>query len=289
MTARTGWTVRPASESDRPLIHQLIERGGRLHQHLDWTGPFELIGSPPFMLALKDGSPLGCLACPLEPAAPAWVRLFAVAEDAYLNHAWETLWERSQSYLVEAAAPGAAVLCLSNWVRPLAEGVGFRPAGSIVFLEWRGGPLDAPDPQSGIIREMEDTDFQMVLQVDNQAFDFLWTMSAETLFRAYAQANYVTVLELEGRIVGYQLSTSSVYGAHLARLAVTPQAQGKGVGTALVQDLLQRFRQTGVSRITVNTQADNLASLALYRRLGFESTDHTYPILLNELDGDRQG
>jgi ribosomal protein S18 acetylase RimI-like enzyme len=59
-------------------------------------------------------------------------------------------------------------------------------------------------------------------------------------------------------------------------LAVRPDAQGRGLGTALVGDLIDRILNSGGSRLTVNTQADNAASLALYHKLGFRLTGEQF-------------
>jgi ribosomal protein S18 acetylase RimI-like enzyme len=80
-------------------------------------------------------------------------------------------------------------------------------------------------------------------------------------------------------VVGYQISTGSSAGAHLARLAVRKDAQGLGLGRALVGDLVHQMRKRNVDLITVNTQADNSASLALYQQLGFIRTGEEFPVL----------
>ncbi len=64
----------------------------------------------------------------------------------------------------------------------------------------------------------------------------------------------------------------------MARLAVLPEEQGHGVGAALVADLILHMQEAGGSKVTVNTQADNAASLALYGRLGFRRTGERYPV-----------
>ena len=81
-------------------------------------------------------------------------------------------------------------------------------------------------------------------------------------------------------IVGYQLSTKSPLGTHLARLGVMPEAQGRGVGSALVSHLIQSFGAGQLSRLSVNTQADNTASLALYQKLGFIRTGEQLPVFV---------
>jgi ribosomal protein S18 acetylase RimI-like enzyme len=86
------------------------------------------------------------------------------------------------------------------------------------------------------------------------------------------------VAEDETGIIGYQISTTSAMGGHLARLAVLPAYQGRRIGYALLNDLLRQFVYRGIFRVTVNTQSDNLASLKLYEKAGFERTGERYPV-----------
>jgi ribosomal protein S18 acetylase RimI-like enzyme len=67
-------------------------------------------------------------------------------------------------------------------------------------------------------------------------------------------------------------------GGHLARLAVLPDFQCRGIGYCLLYDLLSQFYRRGARSVTVNTQNDNLASIAVYEKIGFRATGETYPI-----------
>jgi ribosomal protein S18 acetylase RimI-like enzyme len=69
------------------------------------------------------------------------------------------------------------------------------------------------------------------------------------------------------------MSTSTFDSAHLARLAVDPRWQHRGVGHRLVEDMLETLSAIGVSSYSVNTQASNHQSLSLYHSLGFERED----------------
>ena len=111
-----------------------------------------------------------------------------------------------------------------------------------------------------------------------RSFVPLWQNSPEALKLAFRQSALATVVEDKGIIVGYQISTSTPIGGHIARLAVHPQVQRKGVGYALLHDLLTVFTRRGARKITVNTQKDNLISLSLYKKAGFQLTGEEYPI-----------
>ena len=52
-------------------------------------------------------------------------------------------------------------------------------------------------------------------------------------------------------------------------LAVAPTAQGRGVGRALVELAVERFRSDGSSAIALSSLQDMTAAHALYERLGF--------------------
>jgi ribosomal protein S18 acetylase RimI-like enzyme len=94
------------------------------------------------------------------------------------------------------------------------------------------------------------------------------------------QCASATVAEDDSGLIGYQLSTRNPLGAHLARLGVRPEAQGRGVGAALVSQLLHEFNVEQLGRLSVNTQADNTASLSLYKKIGFVRTGEHFPVFV---------
>ena len=57
-------------------------------------------------------------------------------------------------------------------------------------------------------------------------------------------------------------------------LAVSPRAQGTGVGEALVRLALDRFREEGATAVVLSSLAEMAAAHRLYERLGFVRTPH---------------
>ena len=132
---------------------------------------------------------------------------------------------------------------------------------------------------------MQKADIPTIASVDLAAFGNFWHNTVDALQRAYSQSLHATVAENESGVIGYQISTGNPFGAHLARLGVQPEAQGRGVGRALVDDLLRYLSADRIDKLSVNTQSDNHASLALYEKMGFVRTGEYFPVLVHAVDG----
>ena len=271
--------VRPASQSDQRQLANLMHFSPFIHRHLDWRYPLDWIGTSPFYVLEAQGQISAALDCTPDPPQVAWVRLFINSGKIPLQESWQALWEMIRSDLAHDNKVIMAAIVLQDWFPGLLLASGFSTHQSIVMLE-RGGNthVEAGLPAGFIIRSMQPMDLPAVAEVDASAFDLLWQNSLASLELAYPQAVFPTVVEAGGRVVGYQISTRNPLGAHLARLAVNPSLQGKGLGRALVADLIEQTGQHGMPHLTVNTQSDNFTSLALYNSLGFKETGERFPV-----------
>ena len=271
--------ARPAGLQDRQAISSLVFYENHAHRHLDWRHPLDWLGSPYFWLMEEDGRALAALACPPDPPGIAWVRLFAFGGQVSAVEAWSSLWELARGEIARRGGAQVGVIAMQGWMRELLARTEFDRLQSVVMLEWKGRPVLGPSLPTGVsLRPLAESDLPAAEQVDAEAFDPLWHISLDNLRRAFSQAIVATVIESQGRLLGYQLSTGKPLGAHLARLAVRKEAQGFGLGAALVADLLGQMRRRGAGLITVNTQNDNHASLAVYRKMGFLRTGEEYPV-----------
>ena len=122
------------------------------------------------------------------------------------------------------------------------------------------------------------SDLPAVADVDAAAFAPLWQNSLPTLEHAFAAAGMAAVAESGGDVIAYQMTTLHNSNAHLARLAVRPTEQRRRVGYALVREMLAGVAAHELGRVTVNTQSDNDASLALYSQFGFHVTGEQYAV-----------
>lgn len=77
------------------------------------------------------------------------------------------------------------------------------------------------------------------------------------------------VVQDENRIIAYGQVTQWGREAEISELIVLEAYRGYGVGTAMIQYLVNVARQIPVWRIAIGVMADNPRALALYERLGF--------------------
>lgn len=274
--------VRPADTRDHQQLSNLIFFESRLHRHLDWRSPLEWLGAPFYWALEEDGQITAALACPTERDQIAWVRLFVYTGRWSAESAWNLIWAAARQEIAQAGGARVAAIAIQPWFQDVLAGSDFENRQQIVMLEWRYQPSFAstgPRGPDGIrIRRMTEADLPDVEQTDAASFEPLWQNPLETIRKAFGQALYATVAENEHGILGYQLSTGGGQRAHLARLAVHPAVQGQGAGRALLSDLFRYITYAGISRLSVNTQSDNQASLNLYQRMGFVRTGEEYPV-----------
>ena len=275
--------VRPAEEADYTALSRFLNSSIHLHRHLDWRDSLEWLSRQPFLLMEEDDRITAALSCVAEPEEVAWVRLFAAALRSSPDRAWSKLFEPALETLRSTANPPAIVsLVLREWYEDMLKRKGFTHHQDIIVFLFDQDPPPAPkiDP-SFKIREMGEKDLHAVAEVDHLAFEPIWRLSLADLGFAQARSSYCTVLEIEGRVIGYTMSSSTGMYAHLARLAVHPDFLGQRLGYGLVQDLLDHFI-SGLNYwgVTLNTQHDNHASLALYHKVGFRETGERFPVYM---------
>jgi [ribosomal protein S18]-alanine N-acetyltransferase len=277
-----GMQVRRATAQDHDQIANLTLYENNNHRHLDWHSPLEWIGSPNYWVLEKDGSIVAALACPEDPPHVAWIRFFGYDRDFPGYQAWSSLWVAAYNEIKCAKThTTVAAIVVKQWFQTFLLSSGFEIKQNIILLELKSDDIRLfPIPQGIRIRPMQDTDIPIVVKVDLDAFGQFWHNTADALQLAYSQCANATIAEDDSGVIGYQLSTKNPLGAHLARLGVRPDAQGRGVGSALVSDLIQSLGASRISRLSVNTQADNAASLSLYKRMGFIFTGEHFPVLV---------
>jgi ribosomal protein S18 acetylase RimI-like enzyme len=263
---------------DSELVAQLLMSAEWRHQHMEWSSPLDLLSLEPFLMLLCDEEPAALLACPMDPPQVAWLRVFAVSPGRVSRRAWEVLWPEAAARVFRTGADTAAAIPIETWLVPLLVHAGFQLTNSVVFFEWQGEEPACSSGPGVRIRPMRGDELPRIAELDSRAFSRIWRHSLSALCAALPKCQLATVLEIDGDLAGYQMSTVSAFGGHLARLAVDPEQQGRGLAKTLVADVLRHLGRRGIERMTVNTQADNVASQCVYRSLGFRESGPQYPV-----------
>lgn len=274
-----NFTIRTAQSNDSLSIGTLLNYKDRVHRHLDWRSPIDLLGEQPYFVLESDFSILAALACPEDPPEIAWIRFFGSLPGIPMKTAWHNLFDAAVNAF-EIKPKMIVSVAVQSWYLQLLNEMGFSLYQTIVVLFTNIPPLTEPDQKSDLkITPMQENELAQVVLVDHTAFEPIWRYSLNDLRSAFHNSAYATVVRFQNRIVGYQISSATVLSAHLARLAVSPDFQGRKIGAILANDMIQHFNTHGIGTITVNTQSDNSASLRLYKRLGFIETGEQFPVL----------
>jgi ribosomal protein S18 acetylase RimI-like enzyme len=277
---RSEFSIRKATKQDYQVLSLFIGGSEYVHRHLDWRASLDWLGCDPYLILKKNEGIQAVLACPPDPPGIAWIRLFAVSLSSIKpSLAWDILFTGGKQILEPDFPITFAALGFQDWLIDLLIENNFSHHQDIVVLEWAGNlPGKLSLPKGMVLRPMVQADLAAVQILDELAFDQLWQNSMDDLTLALSQAAYATVLEVESRIIAYQISTPTSFGAHLARLAVLPDFQRQHIGSMMVRNLQEYFRDKGFATVSVNTQDDNQASLALYQRMGFHLIGESFPV-----------
>lgn len=279
--------IREAENEDIPAITEFLKRNLVLHRHLDWRKPKEWIGHSPFLMLEKDARLQALLVCPPDPENVYWIRILASLFTVPIEESYQTLFPIALEKIRDSDKKHVITsIAYQGWMQSLLSRNGWKICQQVVQLRWKRGitsRIPKNCSEGFLIRSMYLPDLPSVALIDKACFDFLWQHSEDALRRAYEQSTYCTVAEKGGILVGYQITTLQRNRAHIARLAVLPEFQRLRIGFCLVADVINRFRKPWMREISVNTQQDNFKSLSLYKKIGFELTDESFPIFIYEL------
>lgn len=271
--------IRQADHNDISAITDFVDKAFLVHRNLDWRPLMEWVDQRPFLLRFTNDKLTSLFSCAPDPVGIAWIHAFIVDQwNGQIDSIWHSLLEPALAFLTENQIQLFTV-SLSEWYTRLLKSTGFTLFQNIVVLYWNKVlPSVASTPPEVLIRPMQPGDLEGVAEVDRQVFESAWVISRQSLQLAYIQSDHASVAEVDNRIIGYELSTANHLSSHLTRLAVLPAYTRQNIGFALANQMLEYYARRGIWHITVNTQDNNLASLSLYKKLGFHRTSEFFPV-----------
>lgn len=119
------------------------------------------------------------------------------------------------------------------------------------------------------IREARKEDLKKVFEIELKCFPDPYPIDLlKKLLSTYPEA--FLVAEFKGKIVGYIIAGirwPSI--GHVLAIAVDPDYRNRGIGSALMKEIFNRFRRRGVNLVRLEVRKSNTAAIKFYRTLGF--------------------
>ncbi len=118
------------------------------------------------------------------------------------------------------------------------------------------------------MREMARSDVEAVLAIEQAVQRFPWTYGN---FIDALNSGYLCCVEEtdSGEICGYAILRMLVDEAELLTIGVAAVRQRKGLGRAMLGEMLELVRNMCMKRIFLEVRSSNVAAIALYRNTGF--------------------
>ena len=118
------------------------------------------------------------------------------------------------------------------------------------------------------IRDARPSDLDRLEELERQCFSVPWTR--EQLENQLPDAQHVFLVAIEdGRVLGYVGMMEVLDEGYISNVAAAPEARRRGIGRALVSELLDRAETLSLSFVTLEVREHNEAAIALYAGLGF--------------------
>jgi ribosomal protein S18 acetylase RimI-like enzyme len=215
-----------------------------------------------------------------DPPPAAWVRLAALAGREPDVGILAALLDILRPHLRAQGAHILGWLISPEWQSAWLDELGFEPVNWLTTYVKRDERLPAFEAPRMVIRPAQAADLAELARLEAGAFDPLWRHSEGGLAGALNHARTFDVAERDGQLVAFQYSVEGfdATSIHLVRITVRREAQGQGVGSALLAHALQTDWRMGYERVTLNTQLDNHNSRRLYRKFGFREIGEEVPV-----------
>ncbi len=123
-----------------------------------------------------------------------------------------------------------------------------------------------------LIRDFQlvDTDGIVEILKLNSQYGFPEVDGSEAMKRVKAcSAAVFLVCEVEGKVVGVVRGNYDGSRAIIHQLSVHPAYQRRGIGTALVKEIVKRFRQMGAPTVSATVIEEGLP---FWQKIGFRKT-----------------
>ncbi|WP_164670262.1 ribosomal protein S18-alanine N-acetyltransferase [Virgibacillus doumboii] len=119
-----------------------------------------------------------------------------------------------------------------------------------------------------VIREMDFSDLDGVMQVEQASFTSPWPREIITQELMHNQHAHYYVMELDGNIVGYSGVWLVLDDAQITNIAVMPSFRGHKLGEKLFLYTIEQVMKLGAKRLSLEVRVSNVVAQRMYRKFG---------------------
>lgn len=119
------------------------------------------------------------------------------------------------------------------------------------------------------IHDVRREDLDAITEMERVSFSDPWTRGMFASHLTTADGNIFLVADDNGRIVGYAMSRTVIDESELLNIAVTAERRGQGIGTELLNAVIERCRRAGAFDMWLEVRTSNTGARALYASHGF--------------------
>lgn len=121
------------------------------------------------------------------------------------------------------------------------------------------------------LRDMTETDVPAVEALERRLFPVdAWPLQMFFDELSQPETRRYVVGQVEGQIVAYAGLMCIEPIADVQTIAVVPEFEGKGIGSAILTELIEEARRRHAADVLLEVRADNPRAQQLYLRFGFE-------------------
>jgi ribosomal-protein-alanine N-acetyltransferase len=120
------------------------------------------------------------------------------------------------------------------------------------------------------IRKVQLSDLYEIYKIEQENFIHCWSkefIQFNVQLPEYIRKFYVAVKE--NKIVGYIVCWLSDKTAHIYNISVKKEVQNQGIGSCLLEYLLEELKKDGFKTVVLEVRKSNSKAINLYKKFGF--------------------
>jgi ribosomal-protein-alanine N-acetyltransferase len=121
------------------------------------------------------------------------------------------------------------------------------------------------------LRRLEPRDLDTVEEIERASYPTPWSRSMFVAELRKPSSLALGAYSPEGDLVGYAFISRYVDAWHVMNVAVATEFRGRGIATALLEQLFEMTATDPQRGYTLEVRVSNVQAIRLYERLGFEA------------------